>query len=142
YRTASTKVGRRYARLAEGDRVVLVALVKDEGSVMLASRTGRVIHFAVDEVNILAGAGKGVLGIKLADGDACLGGAVLLSGKDRLTVERSDGETMDFTGRYDRVSRGGKGFEAVKRRSFARVLPAPIVLADWEAVEGREEKEK
>jgi hypothetical protein len=46
------------------------------------------------------------------------------------------------------TSRGGKGFEAVKRASFVRVIPPPIELADWDQVgepngdgkEGRGEK--
>ena len=41
------------------------------------------------------------------------------------------------------MSRGGKGFEAVKRTWFVRVVPPPIELVDWDQVEGREKpKEK
>ena len=85
-------------------------------------------------MNVLAGAGKGVLGIKLKDDDVCLGGAVIGRAYDRLVMERNDGETMEFTGRYEVVGRGGKGFEAVKRKTFSRVVPPPIVLADWDAI--------
>jgi hypothetical protein len=35
------------------------------------------------------------------------------------------------------TSRGGKGFEAVKRTNFVRVVPHPIELVDWEQVEGK-----
>src|SRR5262249_1307313 len=77
FRTASTKVGRRYVRLGEGDRVVLATVVTDEATMMLASASGRVLHFPVEEVNVLAGVGKGVIGIKLEEGDVCLGGQVL-----------------------------------------------------------------
>jgi hypothetical protein len=34
------------------------------------------------------------------------------------------------------TSRGGKGFAAVKRTSFTRVIPSDIELVDWEKVEG------
>ena len=45
---------------------------------------------------------------------------------------------MEFRrGAYQTVSRGGKGFEAVKRASFTRVVPPPIELVDWEQVEGK-----
>src|SRR5262249_39060306 len=65
FRTASTKVGRRYVRLVEGDKVVLATVLQGgEPSMFLASREGHVLHFAIDEVNVLAGAGKGVQGIK------------------------------------------------------------------------------
>jgi DNA gyrase subunit A len=136
FRTASTKVGRRYVRLSEGDKVVLATvLAGDVNSMFLASQEGHVLHFAIKEVNILAGAGKGVLGIKLAEGDVCLGGAVIARSSDRLIVEANDGRQMEFTGRYDVVGRGGKGFEAVKRKTFVRVVPSPIELVDWDALE-------
>ena len=135
FRTASTRAGRRYVRLAEGDKVVTAAVLSDETSLMLVSAQGRVLHFAIDEVNILSGVGKGVMGIKLEPGDVCLGAALL--GKDRppLVVETNDGKTMEFSKRHELVSRGGKGFEAVKRKSFVRLVPPPIQLADWDAVD-------
>jgi hypothetical protein len=49
---------------------------------------------------------------------------------------------MEFTRRYEVVSRGGKGFEAVKRRSFVRLIPPPIQLTDWDAVEEKEKKDE
>jgi DNA gyrase subunit A len=140
FRTASNKSGRRYVRLAEGDRVVVAAVVRDEEGLFLASAAGHVIHFPLQEVNILSGAGKGVLGIKLQEGDTCLGGAVVNAPNDALVVETSDGKSMEFRhGKHEVVSRGGKGFPAVKRKSFVRVVPPAIQLADWEAVEARAE---
>ncbi len=68
FRTASTKVGRRYVRLEEGDKVVLATVLRDEESLFLASQSGHVIHFPLSEINILSGAGKGVMGIKLEQG--------------------------------------------------------------------------
>jgi DNA gyrase subunit A len=142
FRTASTKVGRRYARMGEGDRVVLGCVLKDEETMFLVSASGRVLHFPIDEVNILAGVGKGVIGIKLADDDTCLGGQATSKVVPGITVETSDGKQMEFTRRYEVVSRGGKGFEAVKRRSFVRLIPPPIQLTDWDAVEEKEKKDE
>jgi DNA gyrase subunit A len=140
FRTASTKAGRRYVRLTEGDRVVMACVLRDETSVMLASAEGRVLHFAIDDVNILAGVGKGVIGIKLDKNDLCIGGLALSKDQTTLTVETTGGKTMEFTRRYEVVGRGGKGFEAVKRTGFARIVPPPIKLTDWEAVEGGDAK--
>jgi DNA gyrase subunit A len=143
FRTASTKVGRRYVRLAEGDKVVLATVLKDEESLFLASQEGHVIHFPLDEVNILSGAGKGVMGIKLADGDVCLGGALINNRHDALAVETAGGKTMEYRrGAHPPTGRGGKGFEAVKRTTFTRVVPPPIELVDWDAVEGKAKKEE
>ena len=51
----------------------------------------------------------------------------------------SGGKTLEFTGRYETVSRGGKGFQAVKRTTFVRVQPPAIELVDWDKVEGKDE---
>jgi DNA gyrase subunit A len=138
FRTASTKVGRRYVKLADGDKVVMAAVPRDEKTLYLASGNGHVIHFALDEVNILSGVGKGVMGIKLADGDVCLGGALMGARFDKFVLETSGGKTMEFgPAKYEVTSRGGKGFEAVKRTGFVRVVPPPIDLVDWDTVEGK-----
>jgi DNA gyrase subunit A len=142
FRTSSTKIGRRYVRLADGDKVVLATVLKDEESLFLASREGHVIHFVLEEINILSGAGKGVIGIKLADGDECLGGALVGSRHDALTVETAGNRTMEFRrGAHPPTGRGGKGFEAVKRTTFTRVVPPPIELVDWDAVEGKAKRD-
>jgi hypothetical protein len=100
-----------------------------------------VIHFAVEEINILAGVGKGVMGIKLAEGDTCLGGALMSGRFDKMILETSGGRTNEFgRGKYEVTSRGGKGFEAVKRTTFVRVVPSPIELVDWDKVEGKGEE--
>lgn len=135
FKVASTKAGRMYARLNDGDKVVLVALADKHKSMMLASRNGHVIHFDLDEVNILSGVGKGVMGIKLEDDDNCLGGLLIGSKDDVLQVETSNEKTLDFKGsKYDLVARGGKGFEAVKRSNFVRVIPQQINLINWDEV--------
>jgi DNA gyrase subunit A len=136
FRTPSTKVGRRYVRLNAGDKVVAVWLPKDEETMYLASANGHVVHFRIDDVNILAGVGKGVMGIKLEEGDACIGGALMGGRFDKLVLETSGGRTMEFgRNKYDVTSRGGKGFEAVKRTNFVRVVPPSIELVNWEEIE-------
>jgi DNA gyrase subunit A len=95
-----------------------------------------VIHFPVEQINILSGAGKGVMGIKLEEDDVCLGGALISNRHDALVMETAGGKTLEFRrGKYETTSRGGKGFEAVKRTTFVRVVPRPIELVDWEQVE-------
>jgi DNA gyrase subunit A len=96
-----------------------------------------VIHFPIEEINILSGVGKGVIGIKLADDDRCIGGALISRKSQMLQVETSGEKVLEFTGRYETVSRGGKGFEAVKRSTLTRVIPPPIELVNWEEIEGK-----
>jgi DNA gyrase subunit A len=142
FRVESTKSGRRFAKVDEGDRIVHVELVTDQDSVMLVSKEGRLIYFALEEVNILAGVGKGVMGIKLDDKDVCIGGALLRSSNRlyQLSVETQSGKTQEFGGNsYQMVGRGGKGHKPGERTKFARVLPPPIELVNWEEMEGRSE---
>jgi DNA gyrase subunit A len=138
FRTASNKLGRRYVKLNEGDKVVMTTvLVGDEESIFLASADGHVIHFRIDEINVLAGIGKGVIGIKMADDDKCLGGALITRKSQMLQVETSGGKVLEYTGRHETVARGGKGFEAVKRSSLVRIIPPPIELVNWDEIEGK-----
>jgi DNA gyrase subunit A len=140
FRTASTVRGRQYVRLGDGDKVVFVQLVQKEKSILLASADGHVIHFPIDEINILAGVGKGVMGIKLENNDTCLGGALIRNQNDALIVETSGEKRMEFYGSRELTSRGGKGFEAVKRTSFVKVVPPAIQLVNWEEMEERESR--
>jgi len=140
FRVASTVRGRQYVRLNEGDRVVLTRVLRDERSLFLASANGHVIHFLLEEINVLSGVGKGVIGIKLDDDDRCLGGTPVRNQNDAMVVETSGGKQMEFFGSREMTARGGKGFEAVKRTSFVRVVPPAIELVDWDQIEGKTEK--
>ncbi len=140
YRPESTKAGRRYAKLDPGDKVVMVRLVQDETGVMLATQRGHLIHFPIDQVNILSGVGKGVIGIKL-DEDICIGGTLVGGRFDKLVVETETGKTQEFgPGAIKSQNRGGKGEKPGSRTNFARVVPLPIELANWDEVEGKAEK--
>src|SRR5437763_8884583 len=142
FRTASTKAGRRYVRLGdEGDRVVMAVVPSGEETVFLASRSGHVVHFPIAEVNVLSGAGKGVLGIKLGKGDVCLGGALSGNRFDALVVETTGGIRKDVRrGAYPATHRGGKGYEIVKRADLVRVLPHQIEQVNWDELDGGKPK--
>ncbi len=143
FRSESTKGGRRFVKLETGDKVVMVKLARDETGVMLASRRGHLIHFPLEEVSILSGPGKGVLGIKLEDDDECLGG-ILVGGRfDKLLVETDSGKTQDFgPGAIKSQKRGGKGDKPGVRTKFTRVVPPPIELVTWDEVDGKAPKAK
>ena len=137
FRIESTRNGRRYAKVDEGDKVVMVKLVSDESGVMLASRGGHLIHFPVEQVSILSGVGKGVIGIKLED-DVCIGG-VLVGGRfDKLVVETESGKFQEFgPGAIKTQNRGGKGEKPFVRTKFTRLIPSTIELVNWDEVEGK-----
>jgi len=139
FRTASTKSGRRYVRLVESDKVVMVTVLGQEESLFLASTGGRVIHFALDEVSILSGAGKGVIGMRLESGETCLGGALVSNRHDALVVETSGGQNKELRrGAHPLTARGGRGTEVVKRASLVRVVTPALELPDWENADSAE----
>ncbi|HET6423111.1 MAG TPA: DNA gyrase subunit A, partial [Planctomycetaceae bacterium] len=135
FRAASTKAGRKFCRLQDGDRVVTVQLVGDATSVFLASHKGRVIHFTLEEVAALSGAGRGVRGIKLEPQDEVIGIQLCTRPSDSLHI-KTDGDKVLVCGqmKYALVTRGGKGDRAVTRSTVTEVV-REIALVDWAAIE-------
>ncbi|MCY2963140.1 MAG: hypothetical protein NT069_05700 [Planctomycetota bacterium] len=138
FRPTSTKAGRKFCRLHPGDKVVCVELVREATSMFLASADARILHFAIDEVPVLSGAGKGVRGIKIADDDVVIGAALLARPSDCLRVITTGDKEMTFgQQKYELTARGGKGIRTVQRSGFVKVLRPPIELVDWATLEGK-----
>jgi len=136
FRTPSKKLGRKFCRLRSGDRVVFAEPVVDAETMFIATKKARVLHFSIDEVPILAAAGKGVIGIKLDKGDEVLGAVQLSRPSDTLRVINTKGTQLSFgQTKYRVTSRGGKGVEAVKRLGFREIVRPPIELVDWSEID-------
>lgn len=131
----STKAGRRCIRLGEGEKVVHAAVVRGGESLFMAADSGHVIHFEADEIPILAGAGRGVIGMRLEEGARCLGAQVMRSASEKFVVETPGGRVHEMTSRTGRVGRGGKGTELVKRAGLEKVVPAYPSPVNWDEVE-------
>lgn len=142
FRVPSTKSGRKYCRLGAGDRVIWLELVRDATSMFVATRQARVTHFAIDDVPVLSGAGKGVRGIKLSDAkDEVLGAAQMARPSDCLRVQTSHDKTLVFGQmKYEVSARGGKGIRAAQRSTFTEILRPEIELVDWAALEQAEKQ--
>jgi DNA gyrase subunit A len=122
----STRSGRRYARLGEGGRIINVEIAHGDETVIAASQKRRALLCKVDEINYLAGAGKGVLLIKLADDDRLLGMKLARDDRDTLVVKTSmGGEQRINTARYEKTGRGGKGREVVSRGTLTELVLEP-----------------
>jgi DNA gyrase subunit A len=124
----STRAGRRYARPADGAQVVGVDRVTGTEIVIVATAEARGLLCPAEEINYLAGPGKGVILVKLAsDEDKVLGFIASTGDRDLLTVETTrGGEQTISTTKYEVTGRGGRGRELLQRGGFARVLwPVP-----------------
>jgi DNA gyrase subunit A len=126
----STRAGRRYARPAEGATIVGVSAIGGTETMIVATAQARAVLCPVDEINYLAGPGRGVILIKLsADDDKVLGFVASRGDRDLLTVETSRGaEQTISTAKYEVTGRGGKGRELLQRGQFTRVIePVPEI---------------
>ena len=133
----STRSGRRYARPAEGAEIVSVARLGGGEVLIAATADARGILCNAEEVNFLAGPGKGVLLIKLADDDKVIGAIASSGDRDLLTVETTrGGEQTISTAKYEVTGRGGKGRELLQRGGFSKVVwpvpeaPQPLVAVE------------
>jgi len=123
---ASTRAGRRFARVAAGHEVVNVEMVTGEETAIVATRQARGLLCRVDEVNFLSGPGKGVILIKIAKDDRVLGFMASKGDRDLMVVETTRGaEQTISTTKYEVTSRGGRGRELLQRGQFVRVVPQP-----------------
>ncbi len=132
-REPTTRAGRRYGKPSADDEIVFVGVCGKKDVVAMASEQGRAILFPADEVPVLAGPGKGVIGLKLAADDRVVGAALFGPDEARatLTVVNSKGTEHTITKRYDVVGRGGRGFHLIKRDRLVRAVPPGIALVDF-----------
>jgi len=118
----STRNGRRFARPRKGAEVIAVLRVTGYETIIAASEKRRAMLCPCDEVNLLSGAGKGVLLIKLAADDRLLGLIASTGDRDLLVVETNRGAKKNIsTAKYEVTGRGGKGREIQKNGYFTGV---------------------
>jgi DNA gyrase subunit A len=123
HRDVSTKAGRRYARLAEGDQVLYVDVMKTGDYVAGATENGHALICRADEVAVLASAGKGVMLVKLEGNDVVVGARLLRTKSQELKLENEKGTVYEVSvRRYAAVSRGGKGHQLFKRGKLVGVV--------------------
>jgi DNA gyrase subunit A len=127
---ASTRSGRRYARVADGAEIVNVGITTGEETVIAATANARAMLCKAEEVNFLSGPGRGVILIKIDFPDDKVIGAIVSDGdRDLLTVETTrGGEQTISTTKYEVVGRGGKGRELMQRGGFTRVVPTEVAV--------------
>ncbi len=122
----STRSGRRFARPSEGATIINVCAVHGEETLIAASKSARALLCPVQEVNYLSGPGRGVLLMKLSEGDALLGMKAAKDDSDALICRTSaGGEQRISPAKYEVSQRGGKGREVIKRGSLTELVLAP-----------------
>jgi DNA gyrase subunit A len=124
HREISTRAGRRYAKLEEGDEVVNVLPFKPKEVICMVTAQTRTLMCKADEAAELANPGKGVTMIKVEDDDVVVGFAVGdRYGDELLIAELDNGKKVSMGPGHDQVtSRGGKGHTLARKAKVVRVL--------------------
>ena len=140
---ASTRSGRRFARPAKGDEIIGVAPCGPKDLLAVVTKKTNALVCKVNEVNELAGPGKGVTVIKAAADDEVMA-FLCTSRKDAaISMETTKGRTLRLSpGKYEVTSRGGKGREMSKKDSLKSVSRPVDVVALPQVKEADPKKDK
>jgi DNA gyrase subunit A len=133
HREASTRAGRRYGRLNEGDEIVFVAVTNgDRDGVLAATSDGHALGVPASELALLSGVGKGSMFMKVDDDARVLGAVIALGASDAIVVETTKGKEMSITYRSVLGKRAQAGSAIVRRDGFARAVPSAPTLPPLE----------
>jgi DNA gyrase subunit A len=131
HKDPSTRGGRLFGKLKDGDEFVDVFQVYAEDDVIGVSKKGKLLRCNVMEINLLAGPGRGVAFLKVDADDEVIG-----AWKADTTVElkKNSGGTLKIAGKeYERASRAGKGRPVMKRGTVDAVIRPIPPTPDFEA---------
>ena len=119
----STRAGRRFAKVAEGDEIVGVRPAPDDGILVVATADSHALVCDVGDVNVLANPGRGVTVIKTEDDAQVVGFTI----NEPLVLESDKGKTEEVRPlKKDRVPRGSKGRQVFSRKErVVRVVTTP-----------------
>jgi DNA gyrase subunit A len=133
HRELSTRAGRRFAKLAEGDEVVGVLPVAPKDILCVVTGEARALVCAADEAAELANPGRGVTIIKVGDDDGVVGFALGRAKEDEVLIaELESGKKISVgPGRYHVTARGGRGHALARKAKVVRVhLPVEPAADD------------
>ncbi len=127
HKEVSTRSGRRFARCGEGDEIIGVQGCIEKDLLGVVTKKTNALVCKVDEVNVLAGPGRGVTVIKTADDDQVMAFICTTKKDTELLIETAKGKSLKFSlARYEVTGRGGKGREMSKKDEIKTVSKEPV----------------
>jgi len=96
-------------KLGKRDSLIDVKLTVGKEEVIIATRKGKAIRFAEEEVRAIGRTGQGVRGIRLGKGDAVIGMEIMGKGDTLLTATANGYGKRTYVEKYRLQGRGGKG---------------------------------
>ncbi len=122
HKEVSTRAGRRYARPPAGDEIIGVTPCGEKDLLAVVTEKTFALVCKANEINELAGAGKGVTVIKVAPDDHVVGFLCSAKKDAKLSLETAKGKKLELSpGRYEVTSRAGKGREMSKKDKIKSV---------------------
>ncbi len=134
----STRAGRRFARVADGDEIVGVRAAPDDGILCVATQDSHALVCDVADVNLLANPGRGVTVIKIDEDSTTVVGFTV---NEPLVLESDKGRTEEVRPlKKDRVPRGSKGRQIFSRKErVERVITPPVAVPELPAADDKSE---
>jgi DNA gyrase subunit A len=122
----------------EDDRLVDVAASSGDGELVLATQKGQTIRFREEEVRLTKRPSRGVIGIRLEEGDRVIGMAALereltLDRKLLMVTERGYGKRVSLVD-FPLQGRGGKGVLGTKLDRDSGPLVSIAVVSDQDEI--------
>jgi len=122
HKEPSTRSGRKYARLKEGDEVLTVFPSYDLRFIIAASDDGHGIAVKMEEIALLSGAGRGTMLIKLAKEASLIAVKPVPSARvGSVVVFTENGKRFELFAEALESTRGARGRALVKRSKFTSV---------------------
>ncbi|MDE2834526.1 MAG: DNA topoisomerase 4 subunit A [Bacteroidota bacterium] len=129
YITPSRKGGRMYMKIAEDDSAVGAWPVTGREHLCLASQSGSGLVVAIGQLPELTGAARGVIAMRLSEGDYVLGAAVSSRATQGLRAVTNRGrERIIRPTLIKPTGRGDWGRELIKRGCFEEVRIDPVEI--------------
>ena len=118
----------------DDDRLVEVAVTEGGGDIVLATLNGQTIRFRESDVRLTKRPSRGVIGIRLDEGDAvigmaCLGRDITMDKKVLMVTEHGYGKRVSLDD-FPLQGRGGKGVQGIKLDSESGDLVSIGIVSD------------
>jgi DNA gyrase subunit A len=107
-------IGTMGVKIREGDELIAVRVSSGDQDIFLTTREGKSIRFSESEVRSMGRVAAGIIGIRMAPGNAVVGMEAIGDGATILTVTENGYGKRTRTDEYPRQAKGGKGVLTIK----------------------------
>ena len=131
YAEPSTVAGRMFMKVAKGEKLLRVEAASGAENVCLATHQGNCLIFPVSQIPVMKNAAKGVIAIRLNNGDHVIGFVLSSAARQGLEVETTRGRSeIVRPTKFPIANRGNKGRLIIQRGAIKRVIYPVVEITD------------